>query len=105
MVRRRLEQEGKDPVTFELKPRKWGTRRPGTPFVDHNGYLYLEVIFLKPGKVEFIYRDMVIPREAVQGLKEPNEAEQGGLDNKVIIRTFKADSIKAVTIDKMRVQL
>lgn len=99
MVQRRLVAEGKDPESFQLGERKWGERKPGTPFIEHNGELYLEVIFLRPGKVE--YKHGVRPIEAanVEGLKEPKEAEQGGLDNKVIIRTFKADSIKRIVVD------
>lgn len=102
MVLRRLEKEGKDPASFELGARAWGTRIEGTPFVEHNGALYLEVIFLKPGKSHFEYGARPIAASEVIGLEQAHEAEQGGLDNKVIIRTFKADSIMAVTINGER---
>ena len=35
MVRRRLEAEGKNAETFEVKPRAWGTRIENTPLVHH----------------------------------------------------------------------
>lgn len=98
MVERRLIAEGKDPTSFELSPRSWGQRIPDTPFVEHNDALYLEVIFLKPGQ-SFYSLDGVRTSESVLiGLRDHQEAEQGGLDNKVIIRTFKFDSIKKVHI-------
>jgi len=103
MIQRRLEQEGKDPVSFELSPRAWGTRIPNMPIVEHekNGVTtyYLEVIFLKPGKVEYRLDGAPIPQDLIEGLKEPVAGEQGGLDNKVIIRTFAADSITEVRVD------
>lgn len=100
MVKRRLAQEGKDPESFKLGERAWGTRIAGTPFVEHNGDLYIEVIFLKPGTTHFMHGVRPIDRNDIIGLEEKSEGEQGGLENKVIIRTFKADSIKRVVIDK-----
>lgn len=101
MVRRRLEKEGKDPDSFELKPRTWGKRLKGTPFVEHKGEYYIEVIFLHPGKTEYLLDGKVVPKDVIVGLPPAKkEAHQGGLDNKVIIRTYKVSSIKGITIDK-----
>ncbi len=100
MVRRRLEKEGKDPTTFELSPRAWGVREHGTPFVNHNGNEYLEVIFLKCGDVHYRVDGVPTARELIPGLPTSQEAHQGGLENKVIIRTFAVESILAITVDK-----
>lgn len=106
MVQRRLVNEGKNPFNFELSPRKWGTRLPNVPIVEHNGQRYLEVIFLRPGKSHFEVEGVVTAPEDIEGLVlEKEEAEQGGLDNKVIIRTFKFDSITALTIGHQRYDL
>lgn len=97
MVRRRLEQEGKDPSSFELSPRAWGERIQGTPFVEHKGKHYLEVIFLRAGQVEFLVDNQVVSRDEIEGLDEPRDAgEQGGLENKVIIRTFALEGVTAL---------
>jgi hypothetical protein len=96
MVRRRLEQEGKDAGSFELSPRAWGERIQGTPFVEHKGNHYLEVIFLRAGAVEFLLDGKPIAREDVEGLDEGTAGEQGGLENKVVIRTFGLDGITAL---------
>lgn len=103
MVRRRLVQEGKDPDSFVLSPRVWGERVPNTPFVVHKDKLYLEVIFLKCGRITFLLDGNECDINTIDGyVAEKQEAEQGGLDNKVIIRTFSVDSINAVTINHQK---
>ena len=101
MVRRRLGKEGKNPDGFTLSPRAWGTRIAGTPFVEHGGQYYLEVIYLHSGATHYTLDGVRTPTTTIQGLpKKPDEAKQGGLTDKVIIRTFKLDSITRVTINR-----
>lgn len=99
MVGRRLEKEGKDPSDFQLHERAWGTRVPNMPIVEHKGNYYFECIFLKPGKVEYLLDGKVVDASEIQGLPEKREGEQGGLEDKVIIRDFKAESITELRID------
>ena len=97
MVKRRLAAEGKDPDTFQLGERAWGTRVAGTPFVEHKGAYYLEVIFMKAGESQYMQDGYPIAAELIEGLPEKREDNgQGGLDNKVIIRTYALDSIVAM---------
>lgn len=97
MVKRRLAAEGKDPTSFELSPRAWGERVPNTSFVAHKGKHYLEVIFLRAGKAEFFLDGAAIQRDEIEGLEEARESTgQGGLENKVVIRTFALDSVTAL---------
>lgn len=101
MVNRRLVVEGKDPNSFQVGPRSWGQRETGTPFVTHNGNEYLEVIFLKCGDVHYRVDGVATPKDQIPGLPESSqEAHQGGLDQKVIIRTYAVESIIGITIDK-----
>lgn len=100
MVRRRLTDEGKDPNGFQLQPRKWGVRISNTPFVEHNDNLYLEVIFLKCGDVSYLLDGQPCDPTTIEGFSARHqEAEQGGLDNKVIVRTYSVDSIGGVAIN------
>jgi hypothetical protein len=104
MIQRRLEAEGKDPASFSVGPRAWGTRIPDMPIVEHTGKdgvtkYYLEVIFLRPGRVEYFLDGLSTHKAAIQGLDEKDPGEQGGLENKVVIRTFAAESITAVRVD------
>lgn len=100
MVKRRLEQEGKDTASFVLGPRKWGVRVPNSPIIEHDSKEYLEVIFLKPGKITYLLDGKEIAKAAITGLADHEEGEQGGLTDKVIIRTFSMDSIIKIKIDK-----
>lgn len=105
MVKRRLVAEGKDPENFELGPRAWGTRLFGLPLVEHtkDGELkyYFEVIFMKAGEVKYFLDGAPIAKEDIIGLPEKVEDDggQGGLENKVIIRTFAMESITAIRIN------
>lgn len=115
MVQRRLIEEGKDPTSFSVGPRKWGTRVPNLPIIEHekDGVVkeYLEVIFLKPGTTTFLLDDAPVTKEYLlenvtgyeeEAEKEVNESEDGpqaGLKNKVIVRTYAADSLINVRID------
>ena len=107
MVQRRMVKEGLDPATFELKPRAWGERIPESPFISHlkddKMNFYLEVIFLKPGQSSYFLDGQPIAKKDIIGLKEVEEDpnSQGGISNKVIIRSFKLTSIERVRIDGM----
>ena len=97
MVKRRLAAEGKDPETFVLGPRKWGQRVTGTVFIEHEGAHYLEVIFMKAGTSLYLQDGYPIAKELIEGLPESREDNgQGGLENKVVIRTYALDSIVAM---------
>jgi hypothetical protein len=103
MVNRRLIAEGKDPSNFTLGPRSWGTRLENMPIVEHtkDGTVkhYLEVIFLKAGASYFTLDGNVVPASSIQGLQESAEGEQGGLSDKVVIRTFDVENITQIRAD------
>ena len=103
MVQRRLTAEGKDPEAFVLGERAWGTRIPNMPIVEHfkdgDTKYYLEVIFLTPGVVTYYLDGASIDPSFIIGLKSASAGEQGGLTDKVILRTFAADSITELRID------
>lgn len=95
MVNRRLANEGKS--EFTLSPRAWGERVEGTPFVTHKEKDYLEVIFHDVVSNEY-FLDGKTPIDAddIEGLEKSREGNQGGLEDKVIIRTYALDSIREI---------
>lgn len=100
MVNRRLVTEGKNPDSFKLGKRAWGTRLENLPIVEHKGNLYLEVIFLTAGAVHYELDGVKVNEADIIGLPaKPVSSGQGGLDDQVVIRTFKASSLVAVRID------
>ena len=101
MVRRRLTKEGKNPDHFRLSPRSWGVRVKDTPFVKHNDNLYLEVIFLHSGEVHYEVDGKITPADEIDGLDvSKEEGKQGGLNDKVIIRSFKTSNIRKIRVNK-----
>lgn len=103
MVKRRMLDEGKDPSTFTLGSRAWGTRIPKTPFIEHNGKHYLECIFISPGTSVYLVDGVPTKKTEIEGFPETKETEaviegQGGIDNKIVLRTFSFDSLTAVRI-------
>jgi hypothetical protein len=106
MVQRRLIEEDKDPTLFELSPRSWGTRIPNTPFVRHViedelVRYYLEVIFLRAGTIEYLLDGHPLDKRVkIPGILEHNEAEQGGLTRKVVLRDYACDHITGIMINK-----
>lgn len=98
-IQRRLVEEGKDPATFTVGPRVWGERLPDCPIVVHKDQQFLEVIFLKPGKIQYLFEGSPIDKNQIEGLEDKEESQQAGLERKVIIRTFKADSLTRIAID------
>ena len=110
MVQKRLVKEGQDPSQFELKPRTWGQRIPTTPFIHHvkdgKDEYYLEVIFRHPPK-ETVYKfdGELIDKKDIIGLDATKEeSEQGGLEDKVIIRSYNLNSIKRVKCGNLSVE-
>ena len=101
MVNRRLMKAGFDAETFQVGKRSWGVRIPFNPFIFHSGKLYLEVIFLNsPSKIEYLLDGKVVDESEVTGLpKKRSEGYQGGLEDKVIIRTYLTANIKQIKID------
>jgi hypothetical protein len=84
-------------------PRQWGERVPNSPFVTHKDKTYLECIFIQGGKVKYFLDGVEIAKDEVIGLKEKNEGDQGGLVNKVILRTYSLDSIIKVRKSKKEI--
>ena len=104
MVKRRLIAEGKNPSDFVLGERAWGHRVPNLPIVEHTKddvvKHYLEVIFLSAGTVEYLLDGVVVAATAIEGLAEPAESNgQGGLDDKVVVRTFDIANITELRIN------
>lgn len=105
-----LKKEGKDPE-FEAGSLKWGTLIYGTPFLVHtkkgssDPSVYLRTRVLKSGIKEYYldgkFVDHIPLRDQIISFipaKEGSWAHQGvNAENEVIVRTFKMESIKAIT--------
>jgi hypothetical protein len=101
IVNARRQKGGLEAVS--IQPRQWGQRIPNTPYVWHNGKLYLECLVLKTLSEKYFNRDGVeIPKDEVfNGGQAPNVYDLGKDSPKW--RTYKLDSIQQVTSKKIRV--
>jgi hypothetical protein len=100
MVKSRMEKEGKDPEEFVLKPRPWGSRIEDTPFVEHKGNFYIECFFKESGASTYFLDGEPIEKDDIEGLEPPKSSEesQGGISDKVIIRTYAMESIERMVV-------
>ncbi len=105
MVCKRLAKEGKNPASFSLSPRVWGERIPETPFIQHKGKFYLEAIFLSsPKSIKYFLDGEEIAKENIEGLKPASaKTGQGGLEDQVVIRSYKLESIKNIQMGGLSV--
>lgn len=99
-----IEENAASPLDFVVGERKWGTRIDGTPLIEHKGEIYIDVIYLKSGESVFRNGGKVVEEDDIQGYtkSKPSAASQGGVDNKVIFRTVKLDSIVELRINKQQ---
>lgn len=95
MVRRRLEQAGKDPNSFVLGELPWGARVPNTPWIYHKGEHYLQCIVMKPGECVYYVGGEEIKPENILGLRQDQDYRNQDLpqDTQVIVRAYKLASI------------
>ena len=106
MVKRRLAAEGKDPEGFVLSKLPWGERIAETPFIQHNDKLYVQVVYLQaPKAVKYFLDGVEIAKNAIQGLpsSEMSESSQGGLNNKVILRTYMLENLRKLKMGDLSV--
>ena len=98
-VNRQRGREGEE-QDFTPEPRKWGERVAGTPFVAHKGALYLEL------KVERAVEEPVylcdgqeIDRAQIAAYlpKRRSNAGHQGVEQEVILRDYRVDSIREIT--------
>ena len=105
MVKRRLLEEGKSTEDFVLGERAWGKRVENTPVVEHTKdgetKFYLEGIFQQVGEVQYLLDGVPVALEDIEGLDavKTSETSQGGLENKVAIRTIDAKNIAVLRIN------
>lgn len=96
MVNRRRVAEGNQ-EPFKVAPLQWGRHVPGTPYIEHNGNLYIQMICHNPGESVYLLDGKETPKELIQGLPKPQGSGRQDLEdeNKVTVRTFKLSSIRA----------
>ncbi len=95
-VNRERAAEGK-PADFKVAPLQWGKHLPNSPLIEHNGKLYLQVMFHKAGESSYEMDGKPIDKDDIIGLPAPSGSGRQGLDEtQVTIRTFDVANIRAM---------
>jgi hypothetical protein len=104
-VNKALLKEGKV-ADFKAKPRAWGNRIPNTPLILHKNTYYLEARFLKNEPiVEYFLDNEPVDKADIQDYLPKDKIEESkphGLEEAIIIRDFKIDSIHEITVNGTR---
>ena len=100
IVNKRRQKAGLEII--EIQPRQWGKRIQGTPYVWHNGKLYLECLVLKTLSEKYVDRDgnEIQKQDVFSGGKAPEVHELGKDSPKW--RTYKLESINSVKSKKIK---
>lgn len=87
---------------FTAQPRKWGERVKGTPFVTHNGRVYLECGVQKTLSHEYLMscgeRLTDLQVAPFQPTKASN-ADHQGVEREIILRDYAIDTLQNIVID------
>ena len=99
MVKRRLIKEGKNPDDFKVASLPWGNRiSEDSPIIEHNGNYYIQTIAQGSGQSRYFLDNREVEKESIIGMKEPTKSVKQNLDNEVVVRTFKLDSIREIRL-------
>jgi hypothetical protein len=98
MVKRRLEEAGKNPDNFVLGDLPWGERIEGTPLIYHagQGRHYLQTVILHPGASRYYIGEREVDASILGAKPSPNQGLPKGRE--VIVNTFALDSITRITL-------
>ncbi len=99
MVKRRLEQAGKDPDGFSVGDLPWGERIPNSPIIHHKGLLYLQTILLRPGVERCFIGNQEVPVADVNALMGKKWNNQGLPEGKaVVVKTYNIENLQRISV-------
>lgn len=106
-VRKRLEELGKDPLSFNVDDLPWGQRIEGSPIIQHKGRMYLQTVVLAPGMDAYFIGDKSMTYDEVKDLLPRHNSPGQGLpiDKQVVVKCYALDSIDEIRLMGERVML
>ena len=100
-------KEGNDEV-FVPHQRKWGVRIEKTPFVEHNGKMYLEAKCNAAAKnVQYFLDGILIDKAQIEAFLPvvKSGAEHQGVEKEIIVRDFAMESIRGINFGGNQFQI
>lgn len=87
---------------FEALPRKWGFRLPGTPLVEHDGRLYLELKVERSLDHRYeTFDGLELDSADVEAYLPQRSASRQGVSRQVILRDYALDNIISIRMGGM----
>lgn len=97
MVKRRLEEIGRDPNGFSVGDLPWGTRIDNTPCISHNDKIYVQMVVIRSGTSECFVGSRKVDCAAF-GKKSSGYGQGLPDDRRVVIHTYCLDNIVRLTL-------
>lgn len=99
MIKRRLQEAGKDPDTFNVGSLPWGTRLGNLPIIEYKGNFYLQTIPLKDGQTRYYMMGVGVDVDPKAFGIRPNRGYLGlPPEETVRMNTYKIDNILRLTL-------
>jgi len=99
-VNNRREKEGSE-RDFQTAGLRWGNKNSNNSIVYNNGQWYLQVRVLKVYSTKYFVDNKETPKSEIEQYLPVRKEGSGrqGVENEIIIRTYKLDNITSITID------
>lgn len=98
MVKRRLEEAGKDPDTFALGDLPWGTRLPNSPLIENKGKYYLQCIRLTEGRAQYFIGNREVREPSHLMLRERRPTQGLPKSDAVEVACYRLDHIERIAV-------
>lgn len=97
MVKRRLEEAGKDPNGFVLGDLLWGTRLPDSPVIENKGKHYLQCILLSEGQSKYFIGGREVPQDGLM-LRQRSNNQGLPTGSEVVVACYKLENITRIAL-------
>lgn len=98
MVKRRLEEAGKNPDDFVLGDLPWGKRLPNSPIIENNGMHYLQCVRLAEGQARYFIGDREVRDPSGLGLRQRRTNQGLPKGDEVEICCYRLDRIERIAL-------
>lgn len=98
MVRRRLEEAGKNPDGFSLGDLPWGERLPNSPLIENKGKYYLQCIRLAEGQSRYFIGEREVRDPSGLGLRTRRSNQGLAKENEVEVACYRLDHILRIAL-------
>jgi len=90
---------------FKSLPRAWGVRKIGTPFIEHKGKVYIEMMVLNSSHQYVVDDEYINEADITSFLAPKKESSRQKTKKSIILRDYAIDNILRVKMNKVLYEL